>query len=179
MPVYPDTLVPCPAEPLPELLSWINHADSLTNKLKNKTGNANIYVLNQGLIKTNWWEKFTLGITDAEVYRREILMSSNQNQCWYARTMIPKQSFAENRVLFDRLQHEPITNLIFKNKSIQRQSFYSYALTPQCIEYYWVAPYLPDEADILWARLAEYTVDGHYSFYLIEVFLPGLMRTLS
>lgn len=156
------------------LLDWRNYHDSLTDKLKQIAGSTEIQVVFQNWIKSLWWDKYVLNISDELVFAREIIMTSGGSPYWYARTVIPQKCYELNPSFFDRLQNESIRNLIFSESRVCRRHMISYPVNRQCIEFGWVTKYLHLDSDILWVRLAEYSFQESELFYLVEILLPEL-----
>ncbi|GGI77809.1 chorismate--pyruvate lyase family protein [Legionella impletisoli] len=176
MPPNPDSLLKVNSEPPSGLTCWINSTDSLTEQLKTQTGDACLQLLRQEWCLPNWWDKQVLHIQDKWVMHREILMHSHQYTCWYARTIVPEKSYKNNACFFNRLNKEPLTNLIFNNSSVERVSFIRYPITSETIEYYWLEDFMHQHQLVLWARLAEYKIHAVDSFYLLELLLPDLLE---
>jgi len=156
--------------------SWLHHQHSLTDKLKEATGSAQVKILSQSWRDLSWWETYLLGVSDGTMFHREILMSSHDKPFWYARTMIPETCYQSGSDFFGRLAHESIRNLIFDNDDVHRIALVTYPIDRQCTEYYWVKQHLSDTQTPLWVRLAEYSYLGKHSFYLVEVLFPELER---
>src|SRR5690348_10114562 len=96
---------------------WLLHEGSLTEKLKEKSGEAKLHLVSQNWCKPNWWDKYLLKVTHGLVWERVILMYSKQTPYWYARSVIPQNCYSLNRNFFDRLQTESIRDLIFDEPS--------------------------------------------------------------
>ncbi|MFI4955449.1 MAG: chorismate--pyruvate lyase family protein [Gammaproteobacteria bacterium] len=155
------------------LLPWINHQDSLTDKLKLINRDIELKLLVQHWINPTWWDKYILN-QDEPVFQREIIMKSRGVACWYARTVIPQKCHALEPQFFNRLQQESIRNLIFDNSDVHRVNMTCYPVNQQCIEFYWVKKYLPAVHGVLWVRCAEFSFKNQESFYLIDLLLPEL-----
>ena len=160
------------------LLPWLTHRDSLTQKLKNNTGCARLQVLKQQWEDIDWWDKNALIIQDDQVFRREIIMWANDEACWYARTTIPKQTYQAAPLLFDRLQTESLSELIFNEDRIKRNQLMYYAINEACVEYHWLPKNMLSNAPVLWGRLSTLMVNDTEPFYLVEILLPALLRVL-
>lgn len=156
------------------LLDWRSYQNSLTDKLKQMTGETKIQLVYQNWTQPHWWDKYALKIKDQSVFQREIIMTSAGNPYWYARTVIPYKCYERSPEFFARLHNESIRNLIFFESRVRRVQLLNYAVNRQCIEFWWAARYLHVESDLLWVRLAEYIVDESEVFYLVEILLPEL-----
>ena len=191
--------------PEPSLLSWLLHEQSLTEKLRNACGDAQLEVLAQRWQLPDHWDQsvLKLGSVDnsdladkpqdvglgimnyqqpldsASVMHREILRRAFDAPCWYARTILPLTTFNANATLFARLKTEPLGHLIFNGTQIQRASLQHYCISPASEEYSWLNESMHQGAEKLWVRLSEFFVNARDSFFLVEILLPGLSRYLS
>lgn len=158
------------------LLYWLTYEHSLTEKLKERAGDASLQVLSQRWDAPNWWDRFALNLECESVLHREIKMSAWDVPCWYARTIIPNTTYYIGRDIFKRLETESLGELIFNQPRIKRFSMLHYPINAQSIEYHWLSPEIRGDASALWLRLSVLTVDNDHPFYLIETLLPGLLR---
>lgn len=156
------------------LLTWLEHASSLTNKLKDKLGEAKLLLLNQEVIPNAWWLKHYLGVNSVSVISREILMLSHELPYWYARTFIPIETYRANKAMFDELSHKTMGALIFGDYGVKRIDAKAYCVDKLAFEYQWAKKFVPFEVETLWVRLATYEVCDNHLFYLCEVLLPTL-----
>lgn len=162
------------------LLPWLEHEHSLTEKLKNITGHAVIKLLKQEWESPNWWDKFALGLNQiSSVLHREILMISKNEVCWYARTIIPASCYDANVEFFSRLRQESLGVMLFNHKEVKRQQMCFYAIDSSTLEYHWLPVQYSEQANILWVRLSVFAFKENAPFYLVEIFLPGLLRALN
>ncbi|MGL5742496.1 MAG: chorismate--pyruvate lyase family protein [Legionella sp.] len=179
MPINIHSIVQVNAQRSSRLLEWLEHQASLTDKLKQTNGDAQLELLSQNWVNADWWDKNVLQIQDERVFCREIMMKSHGIPYWYAMSIIPQQCYDLDPSFFDRLKNESIKNLIFDENRVQRTHSLSYPLDNQCIEFYWVQKHIPSVAGILWARLAEFVFQEKESFYLIELILPEIETFIS
>ncbi|MDI1352334.1 MAG: chorismate lyase [bacterium] len=156
------------------LKEWLEHDASLTDKLQAIKGNIQLIVLLQEWTHADWWDLYMLQIEQAPVYKREILMSSDSVNYWYAKTIIPKKCFDLNPDFFKRLEHESIRNLIFDEPNVSRINMINYSIDKQSIEYYWVKKVFKLCHETLWVRLAEFSLLQTESFFVIEILFPEL-----
>lgn len=161
------------------LKSWINHHDSLTEKLQESKGSTQLRLLSQDWVAPTWWDKGVLNVHHEPIFQREIMMLSEAVPYWYARSVIPQKCFNVNPTFFNRLRKESIKNLIFGNSEVQRVNHYNYPVNEQNIEFYWVKKHHNQLKGPLWVRYAEYSYQQQESFYLMEILLPELERTNS
>ena len=176
------------SEPPKFLLPWINCDTFLTEKLKNKAGDARLQVLTHCWDEANEWDMKSLSIPKDPLIRREILMWAWDDICWYARTLIPSSTYHANPLLFDRLQNESLGNLIFHTTKIHRLHRVVYPIHKTSFEYSWLTERMRADADVLWVRRTTFGVQDSapaetmneipysFSFFLVEIFLPGLSR---
>lgn len=160
------------------LYPWLIHQHSLTEKLKTESGEAKLTLLSQAWTKPNWWERYVLGLNE-EVMHREIIMSSRQHPCWYARTIIPQSSYNHAPTFWESLGDQPLGNLIFNNPKIERTQILNYQIDKNCLEYHWLPTFLADEAETLDLRGSVLSLDKQASFCLVEILLPGLLKATA
>ncbi len=161
-------------QPPSNLSSWLTCDNSLTNKLKAVTGNAKLQVLDQRWVFPDWWDKNVLKVTVEAVFHREIIMWSKKHACWFARTIIPYESYQTDAQFFNRLETESLNELIYNNPQVKRTSLLNYSINAQSLEYHWLDEPLHQNAESLWVRLSTFTLHNGFHFYLVEIFLPGL-----
>lgn len=162
--------------PPENLISWLTHTQMLTRKLENITNNVSLKVLCHEISKLNWWDKYVLGLTSSEALHREVIIYAQSQPCWYARTIIPKNTYINQNTLFDLLNSKTLGELIFDSKNeIQRDFLRYYSIDNTDIEYYWLSSDITHSRKILWARLSKFSIK-YDCFYLFEVFLPGLEK---
>lgn len=166
--------------PPPILKPWLSHQSSLTDKLKQINSEVEIKVLNQAWILPSWWDNYNLAINTQKIRCREIIIQAAGRACWFGRTIIPVETYEKKQALFERLNHEPLGAIIFSEPTIRKCSMLNYQINHHCIEYHWLpAPYKTTDNQPLWLRLATFTVDNESSFYLAEIFLPGLLEIIQ
>ena len=164
------------AEPILSLADWLNYPYSITNRLMDRAVDVQLSVLSQTWGPANWWDKQVLHLADDRVMHREIMMYAESEPCWYARTIIPSQTYEADARFFNRLESESLGSLIFNEPKIKRVEISPYPMNDQCIEYYWLSPWLSSIPTVVWGRLCEFRLNEQYPFYLIEIMLPGLQR---
>jgi len=173
-----DKLLAISNSPTEALKIWLYYGLSLTEKLKSQSGEAELEVLNQNWSQPNWWDKYTLGLSEPLIHR-DILMFSRQIPCWFARTIIPSETFNTNRAIFDRLAEESLGSIVFNEPSIRRELMHNYAINDRCLEYHWLPESLKNIKTVLDVRLSIYTIAEKASFCLVEILLPGLMKVIK
>jgi len=174
MPINPHFIFAAKTQCSEQLSEWINYQYSLTDKLQKLKGTTELELIKQEWVLSNWWDKQLLQIKDKLVFQREIIMRSDGIAYWYARSIIPQKCYNMDPIFFKRLETESIKKLIFDDTKVRRLSLISYPVDHQCIEYYWVKKYINTVQDVLWVRLAEYSLQQKESFYLVELLLPEL-----
>jgi chorismate--pyruvate lyase len=162
------------AEPPKPLLAWLSNQNSMTGKLQKETGlPVTLHVIDQKWMPIGLWEKNVLGLASGSIWMREITISAEDTPCWYARTLIPRETYTSYEVIFSRLKTETLGDIIFSDKRIVRTSLHHYPIDAQSMEYYWLNPLI--STDNLWLRLSVFHIEQTHAFYLIEILLPGLM----
>ena len=167
---------PLLAETEPSWLSWLLYEDPLTERLQQNVKEARVQLIHQRWQAPDWWDTHVLQLNDDIVFHREILMCSGQEAYWYARTIIPKNTFLSDVCFFNRLQNESLSKLIFNEPKVQRIHLFHYPIDRQCIEYYWPEESLLENIDLLWARMSLLMFQETYPFFLVEMLFPTLMR---
>jgi chorismate--pyruvate lyase len=159
----------------PHLFAWLSAQTAITQKLDQ----AQLRVLQHDWQPLNWWEQWVLGIerSQEKLIRRDILMRSHQENCWFARTMIPRATYLAAPDFFDQLHHKPLSKLIYSEPRVERYLLRSYTLSPALIEYHWVSEW-HEQQTTLGARFSSFRLGGGqlHRFHLLEIFLPGLDR---
>ncbi len=174
MPINSHSIFTINTQSPEQLTEWLNSHASLTDKLQQIKGDAQVELLSQHWTSTGWWDRALLQIQDTLVFQREIMMKSHGVAYWYARSIIPKKCYDLDPAFFGRLKNESIKNLIFNEEKVHRIQWISYPVDQQCLEYYWVKRNLSTVDGVLWVRLAEFSFQQKESFYLIEIMLPEL-----
>lgn len=160
-------------------MPWLVCESSLTNKLTAAAGDARLEVRSQCWESADEWDLVVLKLDATEVMHREIVMSAFDIPCWYARTILPVATYHANIQLFDRLKNESLGELIFNGNQIKRASLNHHVISTQSPEYKWLNDLAPKDASELWMRLSEFKVITGHSFFLAEILLPGLLRSVS
>ncbi|KTD22339.1 chorismate--pyruvate lyase family protein [Legionella londiniensis] len=171
-----DSLLKVTCKPSQNVKTWLSYPYSLTKKLKSVSGDARLEILNQCWRPSDWWDNYALLIHDKKVLCREIMMHSNGEPCWYARTVIPEYTYQAGDHLFLRLQYESLGEIIFDNPNIKRVLFCGYGVNQNNIEYHWIDPGLRLPAEVIWLRLSVFMLHEQFPFYLAELLMPGIER---
>ena len=176
-------------KPPHHLLEWLSCKTFMMAQLKAKTGDAHLKVIQQIWEPMNDWDRSRMLEHNEPVLHRDVVVSSWQQPCWFARTILPRPTYTAHLSLFERLEHEPLGNLIFYSPLIQRVSLAYYAIEKDSVEYSWLPNTINTQQQRLWLRYASFEVnnsdllvDGNESvatcqrlfFYLVEILLPHL-----
>lgn len=163
-----------------DLLPWLTHEDSsLTQKLKDQSGDTRLNLLQQSWSNPTWWDKQVLGLPDRLLFKRDILMYSRRHPCWYAKTIIPEHCYTADESFFSYLQRGVLTPLVFNEPKVQRKRLFHYAITPECLEFYWTCAFIDAEKSPLWLRFSIFEFIKRHEFYLVEIFLPNFIEGLT
>ncbi|KTC69287.1 4-hydroxybenzoate synthetase [Legionella birminghamensis] len=162
--------------PSPEWTSWLTHKTALTEKLQHETGEARLKLIQQIKTNCNWWDRFFLGICEKNVIHRDVLMASQDQYCWFARSVIPLSTFDQNMVFFERLKTESLGQMVFNNPVVKRDCLSHYFIDKNSQEYHWMTPELRQNAPLLWVRYSRFLINENFPFYLVEILLPDLLR---
>lgn len=161
--------------PLAALQRWLDYPTSITDRLKAYHAEVQLTCLKQTWDTPDAWEKMHL--SDTSIFRREILMSAGQHTCWYARTIIPQETYQLEASRFSRLKTEPLGNIIWHALDIERKSMLQFSLDETTSLYQYVKNLpLKLTEPYLWGRLSTFMIKQTLPFYLLEVFLPDLQH---
>lgn len=160
--------------PPQHLLPWLTYTGYLTEHLYAKSGHTALQIVQQIWEPSNAWDHQRLGLASQQVLHRDIVICAWERPCWFARTILPESTYQAHVNLFDRLNVEPLGNLIFHTQSIQRLSFEYYPVTSTCLEYTWLPETIDTQQQDLWVRLSTFQVEFAERFYLVEILLPDL-----
>jgi chorismate lyase len=149
---------------------------AITPQLACSKSNVRMEKLAQAWVCPNWWESHVTNIFTELLIRRDILMLADDKPCWFARTMIPDSTYERAPDFFDRLQQEPLANLIFNEPRVERILLHSYGIDEKNLEYHWLQPAWRLSHQALWMRLCTFSLDRRSRFYLAEIFLPSLLK---
>lgn len=159
-----------------DLLPWLNHQGSLTQKLQTCSSEVRLEVLRQGWDSSNWWDQHVLQHCSGRVFHRDILILGDATPCWFARTIIPQATFYRSESFFNRLKKESLSALIFDEPKVKRVEMIPYFISNQTIEFQWLPKNLNFKNEVRSARLSAFQYCAEDPFYLVEIFLPGIGR---
>lgn len=163
--------------PPARLIPWLTHQGSITDKLKAQAGDAHLQLLKHSWELTDSWDQETLNLaSNLPVLHREILMWAHNEPCWFARTIMPKSTYQAEETLFSRLKTTPLGELIHYHPNIRRTRIKPYPIVPNSMEHRYLAHALEYPVEQFWGRCSTFTLHKQYEFYLLEIFLPSLLR---
>lgn len=157
------------------LFEWLSMTQAITPQLALRQNEVRMEKLVQAWVEPNWWEVHVIN-QHQPLIRRDILMWAEAQPCWFARTMIPESTYQRAPEFFDRLQQEPLANLIFNEPRVERLRLHSYGIDKMNLEYHWLQPMWRQSHTALWMRLSRFMFEQKMPFYLAEIFLPGLLN---
>ena len=161
------------------MVSWLTHKTSITDKLKALSGDTKLLVLNNTWEQSDEWDHKNLLLPlNTEVLHRDILMWAEHQPCWYARTILPQSVYHTEKALFDSLKTKALGELIHNHPHISRTNITPYAIHTNMPEFNYLKNALKQNTPThtLWGRLSTFTIHTQFDFYLLEVFLPGILR---
>lgn len=159
------------------LLPWLTCKTSLTAKLQQQAGESSLVHLKSEWKKTDSWEKKTLNIPEGLCFQREIIISAQQQPCWYARSLFPENTYVANKDLLVRLEKESLAEIIFSSHQVQRLSLSYYMIHALFYEYQWLPSSL--KLSTYYAvRRHNFLINNTYPFVLFEILLPHLMKVI-
>lgn len=161
-------------EPPPHLLPWLTYTGYMSERLRARSGDAVLQVLQHGWEPSNAWDQHILGIAPEKVLHRDVLLLAWGQPCWFARTILPETTYQAHQALFQRLDSEPLGNLIFHTDEIKRLNLRYYPIQIDAPEYTWLPKTVDTQRRELWLRLSTFQVHQTELFYLVEILLPAL-----
>ena len=161
------------------LIDWMLCQQAITDKLSRIAQHVRVEVLSHQWQPTNDWEHRLLRVTDSQLIRRDVVIKADGQPCWFARTMIPEQTYQQDPVFFDRLERTSLRTLVYHEPRVLRSLMHSYSFSQAVLEYHWLPQSFSEVADHLWGRLSMFHFDRQGYFYLFEVFLPRFIRALE
>ncbi|MDF1683148.1 MAG: chorismate lyase [Legionellaceae bacterium] len=166
-------------KPPAQLIPWLEHQGSITDKLKALSGEARLQLLKHTWELTDTWDQNTLNLEpNHSVLHREILMWAHNEPCWFARTVLPKTTYQAEEALFSRLETTPLGELIHHHSDIKRTSIKPYPILPNSMEHAYLTHALDPIITPLWGRCSTFTLRTQHDFYLLEIFLPKLLKLI-
>ena len=105
---------------------------------------------------------------------REVLISSDQDQWMYARTIFPKKTLAEEDQLA-HLNNRSLGSVLFADPTLQRSEFEIACLMPESLWHDKAIQHANKKSDALWARRSIFKV-REKPLLLTEIFLPDMEK---
>ncbi len=168
-----------PCHDVPDyLLPFLTDSGSLTKKLKLITGDATVKVISREMKSLDWWSQFYLKLECETLFQREIIMTSNNYSCWYARSYVPSSTWYVYATFFEQLANKNLGDMLFDNPLVQRVSSKYFSIDNMDLPYYWIPKDVMKYDHQLWLRLSVFSICEQGVFYLIELFLPELEKCL-
>lgn len=166
-------------KPPEKLTPWLEHQGSITDKLKALAGEAHLQLIKHRWELTDTWDQSTLHLKPKKsVLHREILMWAHNEPCWFARTVLPKTTYLKEETLFSRLETTPLGELIHHHPGIKRTSIRPYLIAAHSMEHTYLTHTLEHVSTPLWGRCSTFTLHNQHEFYLLEIFLPKLLKII-
>ena len=156
----------------PDLKSWLNESESLTQRLRNQFKNIRVQVLlekQEAPFLTEWR---VLNLSEQRYCLvREVILLSNQIPLILARTVIPAKTLKIAQGNLARLGSRPFGEILFSTPSLERESLGIAKIEPDlwASDLHITAP--------LWGRRTKYSICGQ-PMLVSEFFLPSLFLCL-
>jgi chorismate lyase len=171
-----DHLNQPPAGCTPQQWDWLVYPHSLTERLRQISGNtAHINLLHSGWGKIYPEEAELLGQTEAKFWTREIT-HVNQNQPWvWARVVIPAGTLHNTGL--DPTTTQPIGDILFKDPHLTRTHLAIAEVSANHVYYQHCLPFL-QTGQQPWGRRSILRYQ-QMPLLIAEVFLPAFFRDIS
>ncbi len=153
-----------------QLQAWLQTDDSLTDKAKALCQDVNVQ-----LIGKDWLRP----VADSGERQREIIMVCDGEPWWYAKTLVPQETFNKREQAFNQLGSNSLGNMLFFDKGIIKRFAYYYQLTPLMHEYrpLKILSLVDEKSSPIFARRSIFEIDRS-PLFLLEVFLPFMVDKL-
>ena len=151
--------------PPSKLQPWLKETGSLTLKAQRTCEHVEVKVLSEQWHKT--------------LFVRQILMMCNEEPWWYARTIIPKQTFSKRAATLQNLSNRPLGSILFTDPNIQNIQRNIITQLSSEFEQNIVYPkaWRLGKKQWLWGRASSYSIDNTL-LYMNEIFLPWMDKYL-
>lgn len=154
----------------PDLKSWLNESESLTQRLRNQFENIRVQVLFEKQETPFLTERRMLNLLEQRYCLvREVILLSNQTPLILARTVIPAETLKIAQGNLARLGSRPLGEILFSAPSLERLSLGMARIEPN----QW-AMNLGISAT-LWGRRTQYSIYKQ-PMLVSEFFLPSLFE---
>lgn len=153
----------------PDLQSWLNESESLTQRLRNQFENIHVHVLFEKQQTPFLTERRILKQPEQRVCLvREVVLLSNQTPLILARTVIPAKTLKITHGNLARLGTRPLGEILFSAPSLKREPLGVTRIEPHL----WASDLSITET--LWGRRTQYSICGQ-PMLVSEFFLPSLL----
>lgn len=144
---------------------WMATKTSLTEKAKTTYQTVHLQLLNEQ------WQN----IEKTRVFIREINMLCDEKLGWYARTWIPRETYACRAEQFKQLKEKPLATILYHDAHIVRSDVVFANLHPSTMEYQWAIKHYEGKKipTSLWSRKSTFLIDWK-PLYLMEAFFPDM-----
>jgi chorismate--pyruvate lyase len=152
----------------PDLKSWLNESESLTQRLRNQFENIRVQVLFEKQETPFLTERRILNLPEQRYCLvREVVLLSNQTPLILARTVIPAKTLQISQGNLARLGSRPLGEILFSAPSLEREPL---GIT-KIEQNLWAIDFAISEP--LWGRRTKYSICGQ-PMLVSEFFLPSL-----
>ncbi len=149
-------------------MDWLNHQGSITQRLLQEKQDAHLSVLNQTWVKEQHNDKLS--------FQREIVIYSHAIPQWYARTLIPQDTYQFKKDVFERLGSTPIGYYLFHNSEVARVALDYQPIDNTHACFNWLPATLKNISETFWLRKSLFTIAHNYSLTIHEIFMPYLFE---
>lgn len=152
----------------PDLKSWLNESESLTQRLRNQFENIHVKVLFEKQETPFLTERRMLNAPEQRYCLvREVVLLSNQTPLILARTVIPAKTLKITQGNLARLGSRPLGEILFSSPSLERESCGIVKIKPDL----WITGL--EIKTPLWGRRTQYSICKQ-PMLVSEFFLPSL-----
>ena len=152
----------------PNLTSWLNESQSLTQRLRNQFENIHVQVLFEKQETPFLTERQMLNVPEQRYCLvREVVLLSNQTPLILARTIIPTKTLNITQGNLARLGSRPLGEILFSTPSLERESCGIVKVEPNL----WTKNL--EIKTPLWGRRTQYSICKQ-PMLVSEFFLPSL-----
>lgn len=148
------------------LHSWLISQQSLMDELARQAGEARLSVI-----------RHDEGVSSDFIWQREIVVSANQEPCWFARTVAQERCYENCIDFFEQLRTKKLGDLIYNANEVFRETIVHFPISECSAPYQWLPDSIkPVSSQVLWMRASHFVLREQYAFDLFEIYLPALLR---
>lgn len=157
-----------------EVSTWLLYKQSMTQQFKQQCNKQNkeftIRIIKEAeeQIKQEGHTKNNCEL----FYTREVLITASEEILMYAKSFLPKTAPSIIKTRFKGLQHKPLGEFLFADKSIERSDFMLAKIFPEAKEYE-ILNSKNNKQNFIWARNSFFLYQETFIF-LSEFFSPYL-----